>query len=94
MYDVIHSSKSTVTGPSLTSSTAMYAPKTPVCTRAPNAHSASVNTAINGSATAEGAAAFQDGLRPLAVSAYSVNWLTTRIGADYVGGAALAIENS
>ena len=28
-----------------------------------------------------GAAAFHDGRRPLAVSAYSVNWLTTMIGA-------------
>ena len=68
-----HSSSITVTGPSLTSSTAMSAPNTPVATSAPSSRSASVNTVTSGSATAPGAAAFHVGRRPLAVLAYSVN---------------------
>ena len=75
------SSRSTVTGPSLTSSTCISAPNTPVATSAPSCRSASAKTVTSGSATAPGAAAFHVGRRPLAVLAYSVNWLTTRTGA-------------
>ena len=76
-----HSSSNTVTGPSLTSSTCMCAPNTPDSTCAPSPRRASANDVTSGSATARGAAAFQAGRRPLAVLAYRVNWLTTRIGA-------------
>src|SRR6202044_3049919 len=76
-----HSSSKMVTGPSLTNSTCMWAPKIPVSTPPPSSRRACTNAATNGSAAAPGAAAFQDGRRPLAVSAYSVNWLTTMIGA-------------
>src|SRR5271165_5611680 len=76
-----HSSSRTVTGPSLISSTCMWAPNLPVSTSAPCRRSACANASISGSATAPGAAAFHDGRRPLAVSAYNVNWLITMIGA-------------
>ena len=59
----------------------MCAPNTPVSTCAPNPRSASANAFTSGSATAPAAAAFHVGRLPLAVLAYNVNWLTTRIGA-------------
>src|SRR4051812_20322192 len=70
-----------VTGPSLTSSTAMSAPKRPVATSRPACLSASAKASTRGSATGPGAAPLHDGRRPLRVSAYSVNWLTTSRGA-------------
>src|SRR5277367_3890463 len=88
-----HSSSKMVTGPSLTNSTCMWAPKIPVSTPAPRSRKACTKTATSGSAAAPGAAAFQDGRRPLAVSAYSVNWLTTMIGAS-TGGRPVVVENS
>src|SRR5437868_2048603 len=70
-----------VTGPSLTRDTFMSAPKTPVWTRAPRSRRACTTASTRGSATGPGAAADQDGRRPLARSAQSVNWLTTSSGA-------------
>src|ERR1700727_1451328 len=70
-----------VTGPSLTRATFMSAPNLPVSTRAPSARNSATTASTSGSATGPGAALFQVGRRPLAVSAYSVNWLTTRSGA-------------
>jgi hypothetical protein len=70
-----------VTGPSLTSETFIWAPNTPVCTRAPASRSAWTRASTMGSATGPGAAADQDGRRPRASSAYSVNWLMTSSGA-------------
>jgi hypothetical protein len=58
-----------VTGPSLTSETFISAPNTPVCTRAPAARRAWTTAPTRGSATGPGAAADQDGRRPLASSA-------------------------
>ena len=58
-----------VTGPSLTRATFMWAPKTPVCTRAPRSRRAVITASTKGSATGPGAAADQDGRRPLARSA-------------------------
>src|SRR5260370_12780914 len=58
-----------VTGPSLTRATFMSAPKTPVWTRAPRSRSACTTAPTRGSATGPGAAAHQDGRRPLAPSA-------------------------
>ena len=59
----------------------MSAPKTPVATCAPRMRNEATKASISGSLIARGAAALQDGRRPLRVSAYRVNWLTTRIGA-------------
>jgi len=70
-----------VTGPSLRRETFMSAPKTPVSTRAPRSRRADTTALTRGAATGPGAAADQDGRRPLARSAYSVNWLITRSGA-------------
>src|SRR3984957_10205559 len=70
-----------VTGPSLTRATFMLAPKTPVSTRAPRSRRADTTVPTRGSATGPGAAADQDGRRPLDRSAYRVNWLITRSGA-------------
>ena len=64
-----HRSTMMVTGPSLTSDTFMSAPKTPVCTRAPPSRKAWITALTRGSATGPGAAADQDGRRPLARSA-------------------------
>ena len=64
-----HNSSSTVTGPSLTSSTCMCAPNTPVSTCAPSRRNASAKAVTSGSATAPGAAAFQVGRRPFVVFA-------------------------
>ncbi len=58
-----------VTGPSLTSETFISAPKTPVWTRAPRSRRACTTALTRGSATGPGAAADQDGRRPLARSA-------------------------
>ena len=58
-----------VTGPSLTRDTFMSAPKTPVRTRAPRSRRACTTASTRGSATGPGAAADQDGRRPLARSA-------------------------
>ena len=57
-----------MTGPSLTSETFMSAPNTPVCTRAPAARKACTSAPSTGSATGPGAAAAQDGRRPLVTS--------------------------
>ncbi len=62
-------SRRMVTGPSLTSSTSMCAPKRPVLTSSPRACSAATTSATIGSATGPGAAADHDGRRPLRVSA-------------------------
>ena len=62
-------SRTMVTGPSLTRATFMSAPKTPVCTRAPRSRRACTMAVTRGSATGPGAAADQDGRRPLARSA-------------------------
>ena len=72
-HPVGHSSSCTVTGPSLTSSTCMCAPNTPVSTWAPSRRSASAKAVTSGSATAPGAAAFHVGRLPFAVLAYRVN---------------------
>ena len=58
-----------VTGPSLTRDTFMSAPNTPVSTRAPRSRRACTTAPTRGSATGPGAAADQDGRRPLARSA-------------------------
>ena len=63
---LVHSSSSTVTGPSLTSSTCMSAPNTPVSTWAPRRAARRRTPSTSGSATAPGAAAFHVGRRPLA----------------------------
>ena len=74
-----------VTGPSATSSMAMSAPNDPVATSSPWACAAPRRPAsTSGSATGPGAAADQLGRRPLRVSAYRVNWLTTSTGAPDV----------
>src|SRR5580693_2346979 len=70
-----------VTGPSLRRATFILAPKTPVSTWAPRSRRADTTAPTRGSATGPGAAADQDGRRPLDRSAYSVNWLMTRSGA-------------
>jgi len=62
-------SRMIVTGPSFTRATFMWAPKTPVCTRAPRSLRAATTASTSGSATGPGAAADQDGRRPLARSA-------------------------
>ena len=62
-----------VTGPSLTRLTCISAPKTPVDTSAPRSRSAATKLSTSGSLTGRGAAMFQEGRRPLAVSAYKVN---------------------
>ena len=77
-----HSSSSTVTGPSLTSSTCHVRAEHAGLDVGAERRSASAKAVTSGSATAPGAAAFHVGRRPLAVLAYSVNWLTTRIGAS------------
>ena len=74
-------SRMSVQGPSFTSETRMCAPNAPVCTRAPSSRSTAQNSSTTGSATGPGAAADQPGRRPLLVSAYRVNWLTTSTGA-------------
>lgn len=58
-----------MTGPSLTSSMRMWAPKRPVETVAPSSRRVAAKRSTSGSATGPGAAADQDGRRPLAVSA-------------------------
>ena len=64
-----HRSTMMVTGPSLTRDTFMSAPKTPVSTWAPRSRRACTTAVTRGSATGPGAAADQDGRRPLARSA-------------------------
>ena len=58
-----------VTGPSLVRVTFMAAPNTPVSTLAPRSRSACTTASTRGSATGPGAAADQDGRRPLDSSA-------------------------
>src|SRR5580704_16920710 len=70
-----------VTGPSLRRATFILAPKTPVSTWAPRSRRAETTAPTRGSATGPGAAADQDGRRPLATFAYRVNWLITSSGA-------------
>ena len=57
-----------VTGPSLVSSTAMFAPNEPVATVAPRRRSSATNSSIRRAASSGGAAAMNDGRRPLRVS--------------------------
>ena len=64
-----YSSMMIVTGPSLTRATFMSAPNSPVSTRAPSLLSSSTTAVTSGSATGPGAALFQVGRLPLAVSA-------------------------
>ena len=59
----------------------MWAPKRPRSTLAPSDSRAVQKESYRGSETGPGAAALQDGRRPLRVSAYRVNWLIARIGA-------------
>ena len=66
-----------MTGPSLVNSTAMFAPKEPVATVAPRLRNSSTSTSIRRLASSGAAAAMNDGRRPLRVSPYRVNWLTT-----------------
>src|SRR2546421_820389 len=66
-----------VTGPSLTSSSSIFAPKTPRPTGTPRASSSSQNRSYTGSASSGGAASAKLGRLPFAVSARSVNWETT-----------------
>src|SRR5690606_783336 len=68
-----YSSSSTVRGPTLTLSTSMCAPKTPVATVAPRRRRAATNSSTSGLATGPGAAWVQLGRRPFRVSPYSVN---------------------
>ena len=68
LHRVRQTSSTSVTGPSLTSSTAMSAPNTPVSTRTPRARSAAHTASTSGSATGPGAAALQLGRRPLRAS--------------------------
>ena len=74
----------TVRGPTFTLSTSILVRNWPVSTCAPRRRNASMNAVTRGSATSAGAAAVQLGRRPLRVSPYRVNWLTTRIGAPEV----------
>jgi hypothetical protein len=76
-------SRSTVTGPSLTSSTRISERKRPLATVAPRCRSAATTASTSGSACSGRAAATQLGRRPLVVSPYNVNWLTTRTAASH-----------
>src|SRR4051794_24458659 len=67
------SSRTSVTGPSLTSSTSMCSPNAPPC-----APSRARNCSYSGSASSGRAAPTNDGRLPLRASPSSVNWLTTR----------------
>jgi hypothetical protein len=60
-----------VTGPSLTSSTSIRAPKTPAATWTPSCRSSSENASYSGSASSGGAASVKLGLFPFAVSTTS-----------------------
>ncbi len=62
-------SRTSVTGPSLVRLTCMSAPNTPVSTWAPCSRRAATKAATRGSLTGRGAAALQEGRRPLRVSA-------------------------
>lgn len=64
-----YASSRIVMGPSLTSSTSMCAPKTPVPTVSPRSRSAATTDSTSGSATGPGAAPFHDGRRPFRTSA-------------------------
>src|SRR4051812_42637796 len=72
-----HGSSTIVTGPSLTSSSSIFAPKTPVSTGTPSARSSAQKRSYTGSASSGGAASPKLGLLPFAVSAMSVNCDTT-----------------
>src|SRR6266540_3151484 len=77
--DGIHFSKSSVTGPSFTSSTSIIAPNstaTPLA--AARSRSEVKNRSYKAAATSGGAASVKLGRRPLRASPYSVNWETTR----------------
>src|SRR5207237_1970250 len=76
-HDVAGSSH-IVNGPSFTSSTSISAPKTPRATFRPRASSAAANASTSSAASSGSAAYTNEGRRPLRVSAYSVNWETTR----------------
>src|SRR5262245_50465086 len=66
-------SRTIVTGPSLTSSTSIRAPKRPVSTPTPRSRRDSTKRATSASATAGGAARVKLGRLPFRVSARSVN---------------------
>src|SRR5262249_12956186 len=70
-------SRTIVTGPSFTSSTGMRAPKRPVSTWIPSSRRAVAKRSYRRSAVSGRAAREKLGRLPLAVSAMSVNWLTT-----------------
>jgi len=73
-YSRDRESSHSVTGPSLTSATCMFAPKTPVRTGRPlRAASILTNASNSGCAMPGGAARDHDGRLPLRVDAYSVN---------------------
>ena len=57
-----------VTGPSLVSSTAMWAPKEPVATVAPRRRNSATSSSISRAASSGAAASMNDGRRPLRVS--------------------------
>src|SRR6266702_512297 len=67
-----------VTGPSPADSMVISAPKRPVAVLTPPAPSRSATAATSGAACSGRAAATNEGLRPLRVSPYKVNWLTTK----------------
>ena len=67
-----------VTGPSLTSSTSISAPKRPVSTVRPAARSPSATRRYSASARAGASAGSKLGRLPLARVAQSVNWLITK----------------
>ena len=70
-------SRSSVTGPSLTSSTSMSARNRPVTTDTPSARACAATDSTSGSACSGGAASLQLGRRPLRQSPSSVNCETT-----------------
>ena len=74
-------SRSTVTGPSLTSETRIAVRNLPVATAAPRSPRVLTTWSTSGAACSGRAAAIQLGRRPAMASPYSVNWLTTRIPA-------------
>lgn len=73
-----YTSRTKVTGPSLTSSTSIRAPNRPVATASPCARMAATSDSTNGSASCDAAAPSKDGRRPRASEPARVNWETTR----------------
>lgn len=72
-------STTSVTGPSLATSTSMSAPNSPVWTAMPRARTAAMKRSMRGMATGGGAASVNDGRRPLRASPSRVNCETISI---------------